>query len=306
MSMSSILLVTGMAGAGRTTALKVLEDLGYEAVDNLPATLLAALFRPGETPDRRVAIGIDCRSRAFDPDALTQLLDRLAQRGGDEVRLLFLDCESEILRRRFTETRRRHPLAAERPIMDGIARERELMEPLRARADLVIDTSQLTQKDLRELLVGHFGSATGDELVVSVVSFGFRNGLPREADLVFDVRFLRNPHYVDDLRPLTGRDPDVRRYIEADPGYGFLIERLSELIVTLLPSYKREGKTYLTVAFGCTGGRHRSVAVAEAIGATLRHAGWPALVRHRDTPEAHFGPPYEDDAQLLAAGEAAR
>jgi len=301
--MSRILLVTGMAGAGRTTALKVLEDIGYEAVDNLPATLLGALIRPGDPRGRTIAIGIDCRSRSFDPNALQLLLEPAADLQ-DEVKLLFLDCESEVLRRRFTETRRRHPLAGERPIMDGIARERALMEPLRARADLVIDTSQLAPKDLRELLVGHFGAETGDQLVVSVVSFAFRNGLPRESDLVFDVRFLRNPHYVDDLRPLTGRDPEVRRYIEADPAYAFLVERLSDLIVTLLPCYKREGKTYLTVAFGCTGGRHRSVTVAEAIAASLRHAGWPALVRHRDTPEAHFGPPLEADS--LPAGSASR
>lgn len=287
--MSRILLVTGMAGAGRTTALKVLEDLGYEAVDNLPATLLGALIGTGDRFDRRVAVGIDCRSRAFDPDALTTLLDRREQTA-DDLRLVFLDCESDILRRRFTETRRRHPLASDRPIMDGIARERVLMEPLRERASLVIDTSLLAPKDLRQVLIGHFGADEGVELVVSLISFGFRNGLPRESDFVFDVRFLRNPHYVDALRPLTGRDPEVRDYVEDDPHYPFLLDQLTALMTTLLPAFMREGKTYLTIAFGCTGGRHRSVAVAEAFAGALRSAGWPALVQHRDTPEAHLRP----------------
>lgn len=284
--MSDVLMVTGMAGAGRTTALKVLEDVGYEAVDNLPAKLLGAVIRTGDKLERRIAIGMDCRSRAFDPDAITAFLD---QRGedADDVRLLFLDCESEVLRRRFTETRRRHPLASDRPIMDGIARERLLMEPLRERADVVIDTSMLAPKDLKQMLVGHFGAEQGAELVVSLVSFGFRNGLPRESDFVFDVRFLRNPHYVDELRPLTGRDPEVRDYVQADPHYALLIDWLSELMTTLLPAFKREGKTYLTIAIGCTGGRHRSVAVTEAVAGALRSAGWPALIHHRDTPEAH-------------------
>lgn len=287
--MSRILLVTGMAGAGRTTALKVLEDIGYEAVDNLPATLLGALISTGDRLDRRVAVGIDCRSRAFDPDALTRLLDR-REHDVDDLRLVFLDCESEVLRRRFTETRRRHPLASDRPIMDGIARERLLMEPLRERASLVIDTSLLAPKDLRQVLVGHFGADEGAELVVSLISFGFRNGLPRESDFVFDVRFLRNPHYVEELRPLTGRDPEVRDYVQADPHYPFLLDQLTGLMTTLLPSFMREGKTYLTIAFGCTGGRHRSIAVTEALASALRAAGWPALVQHRDTPEAHLRP----------------
>jgi UPF0042 nucleotide-binding protein len=286
---SRFLLVTGMAGAGRTTALKVLEDLGYEAVDNLPAALLGAMISTGDRFDRRVAVGIDCRSRAFDPVALTDLLDR-REHDVDDLRLVFLDCESEVLRRRFTETRRRHPLASDRPIMDGIARERLLMEPLRGRASLVIDTSLLAPKDLRQVLIGHFGADQGTELVVSLISFGFRNGLPRESDFVFDVRFLRNPHYVEELRPLTGRDPPVRDYVQADAHFPFLLDQLTELMTTLLPSFMREGKTYLTIAFGCTGGRHRSVAVTEAFASTLRAAGWPALVQHRDTPEAHLRP----------------
>jgi UPF0042 nucleotide-binding protein len=178
-------------------------------------------------------------------------------------------------------------------VTDGIARERQLMAPLRERASLVIDTSQISPTDLRRLLIGHFTAPGEDHLTLSVISFAYRNGLPREADLVFDVRFLVNPHYVDELRPLTGRDGPVRAYIEADPGYRLLMDGLSALLLPLLPSYRREGKSYLTIAFGCTGGRHRSVLVAERFAEQLRAAGWPVLLQHRDTPLAdrHDGQP---------------
>lgn len=285
--MSRIVLVTGMSGAGRTTALKALEDLGFEAVDNLPVTLIGSLLRPNEDlAERRLAIGVDCRTRAFDPHGLRALLEPPVA-GAQDVRLLFLDCDDETLRRRFTETRRRHPLAGDRPVTDGISRERRLIGPLRERADIVIDTSQLAPGDLRRLVGGHFAVPGDGRLTVSVLSFAYRDGLPREADIVFDVRFLRNPHYVDDLRPRTGRDPVVRRYVEADPAYGPLIERFETLLLPLLPSYRREGKSYLTIAFGCTGGRHRSIVVAEHVAARLRAAGWSVLLRHRDTPEAN-------------------
>ncbi len=284
--MARIVLVTGMAGAGRTTALRALEDAGFDAVDNPPIDLLGNLFKPSDHAERRLAIGIDCRAHAFDSQGLNHHLDALLQESSEQVRVLFLDCEEEILRRRFTETRRRHPLAQDRRVTDGIAEERILMAPLRKRADLVIDTSQLAPGDLRRIVVGNFGEA-GDQLTVSVVSFAYRNGLPREADLVFDVRFLANPHYVDALRPLTGKDPGVRAYVEADPNYPVLIDGLRSLLLPLLPSYRREGKAYLTIAFGCTGGRHRSIAVAQAIGGSLREAGWPVLLHHRDTPEAN-------------------
>ena len=206
-----------MSGAGRSTALKGLEDLGFEAVDNLPATLLGSLIRSDDRVERDLAIGIDCRTRAFDPQKLCQQLAERRSSRGSSFHLLFLDCEDEILRRRFTETRRRHPLGPDRPVTDGIIRERRLMAPLRERADLVIDTSQLSQARLRELIAGHFGEATMARPTLSVISFAYRNGLPREADLVFDVRFLANPHYVEALRPLTGLDPEVRAHVEADP-----------------------------------------------------------------------------------------
>jgi RNase adapter protein RapZ len=299
--MSRIVLVTGMAGAGRTTALKALEDMGFEAVDNLPLTLLDHMVRSGDRLDHRVAIGIDCRSRAFDPVGLQRLLE-VTPRGGDaELRLLFLDCDDEILRRRFTETRRRHPLAGDRPVTDGIGRERQLIAPLREHADLVIDTSQLTPADLRRLLGGHFEIAGSDRLTLSVLSFAFRYGLPREADLVFDVRFLVNPHYVEALRPHTGIDPEVRRYVEADPSYPLLLERLEALLLPLLPCFKREGKSYLTIAFGCTGGRHRSIVVAENFAHRLRRRGWSVVIHHRDTPEANPASGVEPAAALSGA-----
>jgi UPF0042 nucleotide-binding protein len=284
--MSRIVLVTGMSGAGRTTALKGLEDLGFEAVDNLPATLLGHLVRSGDRVERDVAIGIDCRTRGFDPQRLSkQLAERTSARSSN-LTLLFLDCEDEILRRRFTETRRRHPLGPDLPVTDGIARERLLMAPLRERADLVIDTSQLPLARLRQLIVGHFGEQAVGQPTLSVVSFAYRNGLPREADLVFDVRFLANPHYVDELRPLTGLDPAVRAYVEADPAYTLLMDRLDGLVLPLLPFYQREGKSYLTIAFGCTGGRHRSIVVAERFAERLRDSGWLVSLWHRETPDA--------------------
>ncbi|HSA79677.1 MAG TPA: RNase adapter RapZ [Geminicoccaceae bacterium] len=285
--MSRIVLVTGMSGAGRSTALKGLEDLGFEAVDNLPATLLGSLIRSDDRLERDLAVGIDCRTRAFDPQKLCQQLAERRSPQGSSFHLLFLDCEDEILRRRFTETRRRHPLGPDRPVTDGILRERRLMSSLRERADLVIDTSQLSQARLRELIAGHFGAAATARPTLSVISFAYRNGLPREADLVFDVRFLANPHYVEALRPLTGLDPEVRAHVEADPAYAVLMERLDALMLPLLPFYQREGKSYLTIAFGCTGGRHRSIVVAERFAERLRSSGWLVALRHRDTAEAN-------------------
>ena len=289
--MARIIVVTGMAGAGRTTALRALEDAGFEAVDNPPLELLGSLLQPSDHTRHNLAIGIDCRAHAFDSQGFARQLDHLLLDQASDFTLLFLDCDEEILRRRFTETRRRHPLAQDRRVTDGIADERDLMAPLRERADLVIDTSQLSPGDLRRIVIGNFADTGDGALTVSVLSFAYRNGLPREADLVFDVRFLANPHYVDELRPRTGHDPEVRAYVEADPSYQGLVDGLGSLLTPLLPSYRSEGKSYLTIAFGCTGGRHRSVVVAEAIAASLREAGWPVLLHHRDTPEAN--PPDE-------------
>lgn len=289
--MARLILVTGMAGAGRTTALKALEDLGCEAVDNLPISLLPRLVRPDDKPKRDLAIGVDSRTRAFSPEGLQRRLAGLRQHGDMTVQLLFLDCEDEVLQRRFTETRRRHPLAADRPVTDGIAQERAVLAPLRDVADLVIDTSRLSPHELKRLIGEHLNVRPEATLILSVVSFAYRHGLPREADLVFDVRFLGNPHYVAELRPLTGVDARVRDHVQGDPGYRPLLNDIERLLLPLLPAFEREGKSYLTVAIGCTGGKHRSVVAAEDLAARLRATGRAVVLRHRDAPPpAGVGP----------------
>lgn len=279
-----VLLVTGMSGAGKTTALKALEDMGYEAVDNLPLSMLAALVQPGSGSGRPLAIGVDIRTRDFGIASVTDEVERMIAGEAADARLLFLECDDEVLRRRYTETRRRHPLAADRPVMDGIRRERRLVSKLRDRADTVIDTTDLQLSDLQRVLKGHFGLDRGGDLAVFVTSFSFRRGLPREADLVLDVRFLTNPHYEAVLRPLTGRDPEVARFVGRDPDYAPFFEALKTMLKPLLPRYRLEGKSYLTIAVGCTGGRHRSVFVAEALTSWLREQGVDAAVSHRDLP----------------------
>ena len=276
-------LVTGLSGAGKSTALKALEDLGYEVVDNLPVKLVATLLRSDEGPRARLAIGIDARTRDFRVDDVQAEIETLAARADLSVKLVFLDCDDDVLRQRFTETRRRHPLAADRPVSDGIRHERDLMEPLRDRADLMLDTTDMTMADLGRILGGHFAVGDHPRLHLFVTSFGFRNGLPREADLVFDVRFLSNPHYVEALRPLTGLAPAVDDHVTADPFFAPYFDRLCAMLVPLLPRYVAEGKSYLTIAIGCTGGRHRSVAVAERLAQRLRaESGVVVTIRHRD------------------------
>lgn len=282
---SRLLVVTGMSGAGRSTALKTLEDLGYEAVDNLPLSLLPNLLgAPTQGPP--LAIGVDVRTRDFAVGALLASLDRLAAEHKLELRIMFLDCEDDPLVRRYTETRRRHPLAGDRPVLDGIALERRRLSPLRDRADLVIDTTSLSPGDLKRLLHGHFALDTAPDITIFVTSFSYRHGLPRDADLVLDVRFLRNPHYVAALRPLTGRDAEIGGFIEADPDYGPFFQRLCAWLAPLLPRYEREGKSYLTIAIGCTGGRHRSVYVAERLAVWLSEQGRPVGVGHRDLDQS--------------------
>jgi RNase adapter protein RapZ len=279
-----LLVVTGMSGAGRSTALKVLEDLGYEAVDNLPLSLLPNLLAaPAPAP---LAIGVDVRTRDFGVSALLAALDRLIAEHALALQIVFLDCEDDRLVRRYTETRRRHPLAGDRPVTDGIALERQRVSPLRDRADLVIDTTALSPGDLKRLLYGHFALNAQSRITIFVTSFSYRHGLPRDADLVVDVRFLRNPHYVAALRPLTGHDGEVGRFIEADPDFAPFFERLCQWLAPLLPRYEREGKSYLTIAFGCTGGRHRSVYLAERLSAWLGEQGRSVAVGHRDLDRA--------------------
>lgn len=275
---SPLILVTGLSGAGHSTALRALEDLGYEAVDNLPLVLLNAPV----SFDRPMALGIDSRTRGFSAEALLERIQRLRAEPGLSVSLVFLTCSDEVLQRRYTETRRRHPLAQDRPVADGIRQERLMLDALADAADLVIDSTDLAIGDLKRLMLGHFALGRRPGLAIAVMSFSYRYGLPREADLVFDVRFLDNPHYDPALRPLTGRDAAVGAHIEADPAFAPFFKNLTDLLLPLLPGYEREGKSYLTLAVGCTGGRHRSVFVAERLAAWLAGHGRRVDLRHRD------------------------
>jgi RNase adapter protein RapZ len=283
-----IVLVTGMSGAGKTTVLKVLEDLGYECVDNLPLTLLSNLLATKDDVtdhgvDRPLALGIDMRTRAFDAQrVIDQLKNLRAVAPMLDIRTLFLDCAGEQLAQRYSETRRRHPLALDRPVADGIAREREMLAPLRRWADVVIDTSDSATPDLKRKVSDLFRLEQRQELTITVLSFGYARGLPRDADLVFDMRFVRNPHWVDDLRPKTGLDAPVGAYIEGDSAFQAAYGSIESLILTLLPRYMQEGKSYLTIAFGCTGGKHRSVFTAERLAKVLRSSGYNPTVSHRD------------------------
>lgn len=280
-------LVTGLSGAGRRTALHVLEDLGYVAVDNLPLPLLRDLMRStagslGEMA-APLAFGIDTRTHGFESKSLVRRLQQLRQRADLAARLLYLDCDSEILQRRYTESRRPHPLAPDRPVLDGIVDERKQIGWMRDSADVVIDTSALSPHQFKNILAGHFSLGTQAGLRIAVMSFSYRRGVPREADLVFDVRFLKNPHYVPDLKPLTGADRPVVEFIATDPDYEPFMGRLEGLIGPLLPRFDAEGKSYLTIAVGCTGGRHRSITVAERLADWLRSAGRSVSLMHRDT-----------------------
>ena len=276
-----LFLVTGMSGAGKSSALNALEDIGFETVDNLPVALLAAALRGGG-PDRPLAVGADVRTRDFDAGTVVDELSDLTAQGAVSPTLLFLDCDDEVLMRRFTETRRPHPLAADRPVINAIAIERQLLSPLRSAADHVIDTSALAAADLKRTIEKAYGGSSVGRMHVHLMSFGYRNGVPRDADLVFDARFLRNPHYVPELKPLTGRDAAVGAYIAADPDFESFVANIKSLLAPLLPRYRDEGKSYLTIAIGCTGGRHRSVYLIELLAQWLATFGFAFDFRHRD------------------------
>ena len=282
-----LLLVTGMSGAGKSTVLDTLEDLGWEVVDNMPLRLLDRLLDLPPTDGaagqhRPLAIGVDSRTRAFDPTRVLRRAAKIRAAAQFEVATLFIDCASVELERRYDETRRRHPLALDRPASDGIARERELLAPLREAADHLIDTTGISKHDLQSDIRHRFAVGAGGETVISVMSFGFARGLPRGADLVFDMRFLRNPHWDRELRPLTGLDAPVGGYVAEDPAYESAVSQIEGLLLTLLPRYIEGGKPYVAIAFGCTGGRHRSVHVAERVAGRLRDAGFSLTVTHRD------------------------
>lgn len=275
-------LVTGLSGAGLTTVLKTLEDQGYEVVDNLPLRLLGPLLEEHDLYARPLAISIDVRSRGFSAATLLAERDRLRALPGLSVELVYLTADLDVLQRRYSETRRRHPLAVGRPLLDGLKAEAALLEPLREVADHVFDSSSSAVPETRRWVRAAFDPAHRVVLTLTVLSFSYRHGVPRDADLVFDVRFLRNPHYVDALQPHTGQHPDVAAFVFADPDAAAFQAGIQTLIEPALPRYRGEGKSYLTVAFGCTGGKHRSVAMAEAFYQWLTQRGYPVAIRHRE------------------------
>ncbi|WP_306047518.1 RNase adapter RapZ [Nioella sp. MMSF_3534] len=275
-----VVFVSGPSGAGRSTAIRALEDLGFEAIDNLPLSLLPRLL-DGPPPTRPLALGTDPRNRDYSAQALIAAVDRLAADPRILADLVYLDCATDVLVRRYSETRRRHPLAPEdRPIL-GIELEQDLLAPVRARAGILIDTSDMTPHELRAEVQRWFAPG-GQQLALSVQSFSYKRGLPTGADLVFDCRFLRNPYWDADLRSLDGRDAAVVDYIADDARFAPFLAQVTQLVETLLPAYQEEGKAHLTVAFGCTGGQHRSVVVTEKLATHLAQAGWQVSKRHRE------------------------
>lgn len=283
-----LVLVTGLSGAGRSTAINALEDLGFETIENLPLSLIPRLL-DGPPLDKPMALGIAPPTRGFTPDAVLALMDDLQDRHA--VSLVYLDCRADVLLRRYSETRRRHPFAPAESPMDGIAREAALMVPVRERSDVLIDTSEMSLHDLRAECDRLFGGPEQGRLTVTIQSFSYKKGLPRGLDLVFDCRFLRNPYWDDTLRHGDGRDADVAAYIAEDARYAPFLEKVGALVDLVLPAHVEEGKRHLAIGFGCTGGRHRSVCVTQALSHTLAEAGWQVSIRHRELDGRTKGPP---------------
>ncbi len=311
-----VVLVTGLSGGGKASVLRALEDVGYEAVDNPPLPMLEDMVTRSE---RKLAIGVDARTRGFDAGRVLETLDRLRVNPLLRPELVYAWADETTLLRRYTETKRRHPLAPQGRVADGIAREEKLTAPLRSGADLVIDTSDLPLGSLRRLIERHFGTGSDAEerqLVVSLISFAYKFGLPREADLVFDARFLRNPHYDPILQPLTGLDAEVGAFVEADPDFATFFEKLTELIDMLLPRFVQESKKYATITIGCTGGRHRSVHLVEKLGDYLAARiaaaqasgdtgfGWRLQVTHRELVREGLEAAYLTDRPVPRTGSA--
>ncbi|MFN7269839.1 MAG: RNase adapter RapZ [Cereibacter sp.] len=286
----SLLLVTGPSGAGRSTAIHALEDLGYEVIDNLPLSLVPRLI-DGPPHTRPLALGLDVRNRDFNTTALIELIDSLTRDPRIVPEVLYLDCAPEELSRRYSQTRRRHPLAPAETASQGIEREADLLRPVRARADHLIDTTDMSPHDLKAEIARWFSRVTPARLAVSLQSFSYRRGVPRGVDTVFDVRFLKNPYWSPALRDRDGRDPAVAAHIAEDPRFEAFFQKLTDLILFLLPAHVAEGKAHLTIGFGCTGGQHRSVAVAEKLGIVLSQAGWAVALRHRELERRAQGAP---------------
>lgn len=272
-------IITGLSGAGISSVLKVMEDLRFEVFDNFPLFLIPQLHE--ETAQHShlnngIAIGLDTRTRGFSAEAVLEMAKRI------DARLVFITCDETVLYKRFSETRRRHPMAQDSSVSHGIKAERKILSLLRDNADIVIDSTGSSIHDLRAMIEGHFSLKPDENLTVSLLSFGFKNGVPREANIVMDVRFLKNPHWDQDLRALTGKDPAVGAYVMQDAGFETFLEGFKSLIFPLLPRYAKEGRSYLTIAIGCTGGRHRSVFIVETLKKWLDENNVSVFLEHRD------------------------
>ena len=282
-----LILVSGPAGAGRTTAIRSLEDLGFEAIDNLPLDLVKSVLKPKKASEK-IAIGLDTRGRDFSVQGLLGLLKSLSSLEHFDFELFYLSCTMEVLLRRYSETRRRHPLADGKSPHEGIEQELILLEPLRHKADILIETSELTPHDLKANIKKLFIDTAVNLLSISLKSFSYKRGLPRGTDMTLDCRFLKNPHWQDELRDKTGLDSSVSDFVASDPKFSEFIERVTELLLFLLPSFKEEGKSSVEIGFGCTGGIHRSVAVTETVAKKLAVSGWNVSIKHREIERLDF------------------
>ncbi len=277
----NVMIVTGPSGAGRSTAISALEDMGFEVIDNIPLSLIPRLLS-GPPIRKAIALGVDARNRDFSPAGVLAMIELLATRGGLKVELLYVDSQPDVLLRRYSETRRRHPLAPTGSPEQGIRIELELLVPLHARADFLIDTSELSPHELREELRRRLHMQAGGDLAVTLQSFSYKRGMPRGLDMAFDVRFLRNPHWDTNLRPFTGLDQAVGEFISADDKLAPFLDKLSGMVEFLLPAFAKEGKSHLCIGIGCTGGQHRSVFVTENLAKTLAGTGSQVSISHRE------------------------
>lgn len=278
----SFIFVTGLSGAGISSSMNILEDLGFLAFDNFPLSLLPALLQQDDIIGRSLAVAIDTRATHFDPVRLMETIRDLHSRNIFHVKTLFLTADDTVLLKRFTETRRVHPMARDRAVADGIAAEKSLLFPFKHEAGYIVDTSEYSVHDLRRVIKGFAGGVQQQRMNITLMSFSYRHGLPREADMVFDVRFLRNPNWVTALKDKTGLDKEVQVYVQGDEAHDSFLNSTKGMIDILLPRFQSEGKSYLTIAFGCTGGRHRSVTLAEEIGEYLRNKNLPIHIHHRE------------------------
>ncbi|AUH32466.1 RNase adapter RapZ [Paracoccus tegillarcae] len=298
-----LVLVTGPSGAGRSTAINVLEDLGFEAIDNLPLSMIPRLL-DGPVRPVPLALGLDVRNRDFSASNVIELIDALTRNPDFAPEILYLDCAPGTLVRRYNETRRRHPLSVDGAPLDGVTAEIDLLAPIRVRADVLLDTSDLSPHDLKEELARWFASDENTRLTVSVQSFSYKRGVPRGVDVIFDCRFLANPHWQPELRPLDGRDVAVRDHVMADARYAEFFERVRALIEFTLPAHLEEGKTHLAIGFGCTGGQHRSVTLVENMAEALANAGWRVSKRHRELERRGSAPAPASESASAGQGEA--